>query len=227
MPDFKVTAGKITGQFEAAWSAVAAGVSLATPSVRAQMEKNATLAMQDTANALKTDVRANIGSAGFSKRWQNAWRTRVYPAKGYSLDPAAFGYHKIPYAVIFEVGGVINAKAGLLWLPLPSVPKVGRTRATAKRLAQRGVKLFSINRAGRVPLLAAKVKGPAPQKGQVVSASKLAAGTTKVKRGGKTSTVPLFFGVKSVTLRKRFNIAQTTKGVAAKIANFYEQRAGG
>jgi len=60
---------------------------------------------------------AGIAAGGLSRKWQNALRVNIYPPQGDSMHPAAFVYHKIRYAGVFEDGAVIGGQP-LLWLPL-------------------------------------------------------------------------------------------------------------
>jgi hypothetical protein len=129
---------------------------------------------------------------------------------------------------------------------LPTVPKVGKRIARPRDLS--GVKLFTLKTKGGPPLLAAKIRSAGANKnsrirGQV-SLPALRAGTDADKirktsrlkgkqRGGvKASnakanavTVPLFHGVPSVTLRRRFNLAGIAKDIAARVPSMYEQNA--
>jgi hypothetical protein len=89
----------------------------------------------------KRDGRASIAAGGFGPKWQNALRANVYPRGGDSIRAAAVIYHKVPYAIAFEEGAIIQGKP-LLWLPLPTVP-IGRggrpiqPRSSASRSACR------------------------------------------------------------------------------------------
>lgn len=212
-------------------------------SVIGQMSIAASRAMRDAGAMLKREGRANIQAGGMGSKFANAWRVSVYPAKGYSLHPAAYGKHNIRYADIFENGGTIHGRRGLLWLPLPTVPKVGKRIARPRDLT--GVKLISIK--GRKPLLGAKIRSAGANRnsrirGQV-SLPMLRAGTdaAKIRKTGKlrsaksrggvqTSnatanavTVPLFHGVPAVTLRRRFNLQSVAKQISARLPTLYEQ----
>ncbi|MFL9499232.1 DUF6441 family protein [Rhodopseudomonas palustris] len=186
-------------------------------------------AFADCAVNYKTAVRAHIRAQGFSNNWANAWRTKKYPERGNAMDPAVFGWHKIPYSDVFESGATIRGKRGLLWLPLPTLRTGTKRKMTPAKLAARGVKLFSIKGRKR-PILAANVRvsgKTAQQKaevwrtantyrgrnsaaGRMFTIARLLKGSAS-KRGHVIS-VPLFFGVQSVTLRKRLDVAgQTTK----------------
>jgi hypothetical protein len=83
--------------------------------------KAATAAIREAGEIAKRDGRASIAAAGFSRKWQNALRVNFYPPQGDSMRPAAFIFHKIRYAGVFEEGVVIGGQP-LLWLPLPNVP---------------------------------------------------------------------------------------------------------
>lgn len=228
-------------------SAYTATVDAPSPSALVSMSKAATAAMREAGDLLKKQGRSNILSGGLGQKFANAWRVAVYPSKGFTLDPAIYGHHNIPYSLIFQTGGTIHGKSGLLWLPLPTVPKVGKRIAQPRDLT--GVKLFSIrSKTGQEPLLAAKIRNKGANRnsrirGQV-SLPALRAGTNAAsirdtsrlkakQRGGvKASnataniiTVPLFHGVPSVTLRRRFNLDEVAREVAARIAGMYEARA--
>lgn len=226
------------------WADAWTGVSEASAIVK--ISTAATKTMRAAGAALKKEGRNEIKAGGLGSKFANAWRVAVYPNKGISLDPSAYGRHNIPYATIFETGGAIRGRRGLLWLPLPTVPKVGKRIARPRDLT--GVKLFSIKTQGGPPLLAAKIRSAGANRnsrirGQV-SLPALRAGTDAEKirktsrlkakqRGGvKASnatanavTVPLFHGVPSVTLRRRFNLAGVSKDIAARLPELYEQNA--
>lgn len=105
-----------------AFSDVAKGFAdTITRELRRPIAKAATAAVRDAGGIAKRTGRASIAAAGFSRKWQNALRVNVYPPQGDSLRPAAFVFHKIRYAGVFEEGAVI-AGTPLLWLPLPTVP---------------------------------------------------------------------------------------------------------
>lgn len=129
------------------------------PAIMARKHELIAHAAGDAADAaarqLKPRARAAIGAGGFSTRFQNAFRVRIYGGNGRSLNTAVFGYDKIPYAGIFAHGGRIGGSP-LLWLPLPAAPqRAGRRRLTAGNFsALTGIHLVSF-RGGRLPLLGA------------------------------------------------------------------------
>jgi len=179
-------------------------------------------AMIETAETIKTEGRRDIASAGFGKRWQNAFRVDVYPKRGVSLNAAALVYHKIPYADVFETGATIRGKPRL-WLPLSSTPKkIGRNRMTAERYKKEIGPLVFIRRAGKKPLLAGKM---AVSKGQAESGDVGKITISKLRKGaagsGVIRAVPLFVAVDSVKLRDRFSIREITKQAADRLGEIF------
>lgn len=184
-----------------------------------QMAVAATATLTQAQDEMKKRVRSNIASGGFSRKWQNAWRVNKYPAGKESISGAVFGYHKIPFSAVFETGATVTGRSGLLWIALPSAPKVGRFRATPRRLAEAGVKLFPMH--GNKPILGANIKTATP--GAItgkLSLSKLKRGT-KGKRG-TPQAVPLFVGVRSVTLKKRFHVSEVAAAISNELPALYD-----
>ena len=146
-------------------------------------------AVRDAANVAIRKGRANIASAGFPKRWQNALVYAFYPNEG--KDPAALIFDKLPYASVFEFGATIRGRP-LLWLPIEQNLPHG-----VHSPKQYGRQLVSVNIAGKRPLMFDKFNR---------------------LRG------PLFVGVSSVEIRKRFNLMQIFAAAAARVGKFYEKR---
>lgn len=180
-------------------------------------------AIKQAGDLLKTQVRANIAASGFSTRWQNAWRVTFFPKDGHaSVNAAVSGFHKIPYSAIFENGGTISGRKGLLWLPLPTAPKVGRGKPTPRSLIARGVKLFSMKSKSGLPLLAASiVMGANASTDKRFSLSSLTRGRKGSGKSAKARAVPLFFGLSSVRIQKRFEVAQVANAIRGQLGNFY------
>lgn len=201
-------------EFEVAFSKTALGI----------IAHAATAGVQTAGNNLKTRARADIAAAGFSKKWQNAFRVNFYPKGEESIDAAAFAFHKIPYSGIFETGGRISGSP-MLWLPLPNVPRLGRSKGSARGLIDQGVKLFTIKIRGE-PYLAANVrmkKGATfPDK---LSVAQLRAGNRKLNKKSRQTqflkAVPLFHGLRSVNIRRRFNIAALANSERAALPGYY------
>lgn len=189
-----------------------------------------TAAIRDVAAKVKREGRAEIGRAGFSRRFQNALRVRVFPPEGVSIDAAVFVKHASDYAGIFETGGTITGSP-FLWLPLPAAPlKIGRQRVTPKLYSQRIGPLHSIKRPGKPPLLAAYVVG-SPGAGKRATIGQLRRGATarrRVLRGRGTGvslvSLPLFVGIRAVSIRKRFGLTAIFDRARASLAPSFLRR---
>src|SRR4051812_18715685 len=115
--------------------------------------------VRDAGEIAKRDGRASIAASGFSRKWQNALRVNIYPPQGDTMRPAAFIYHKIRYAGVFEEGAVIGGQP-LLWLPLSTVPLRRGRPMTPSQYARSIGPLVSIQRPGGPPLLFPKYRSP-------------------------------------------------------------------
>lgn len=188
----------------------------------AKMQAATVQAITWTVEDAKARGRASISAGGFSQRWQNALRTKVYPNKETPLNPAGIVFHKIPYAHVFETGARVGGKP-ILWLPLPGVPLGGRGShpLTPAEYSQRIGELRSVNRPGKPPLLI----------GRGSRAGILRATATQVrvrKRAVKSGSilgqwVPLFVGVPAVTDPRRFDVRGAIRQAAAQFQGFYDR----
>lgn len=207
----KLLYDSIRGEFEAAM------VEIYKPIAEA-----GTAAIDAAADRIKTEGRADIAKAGFSKRWQNTFRVDRYPKRGVSANAAALVYHRIPYADIFETGGEIRSKSGKMWVPLSNTPKkIGRNRMRPKVFRQTIGKLHSMQLGGK-PFLGAKMTVSKRQ----AKLGKYGKPTLPKLRSGAAGqgivrTVPLFVGVDSVRIRKRFNLRQIINRTADQLAELY------
>ena len=186
----------------------------------------ATNAMKEAGATVKAEGRAAIAAAGFSKKWQNAFRVNLYPDRGntISVTPAALAFHKIPYADVFETGATITGSP-LLWLPLPNVPTWvsgtmgGRVHMSPAAYIRSIGPLHLILRPGKPPLLAGYMAG-----GGIITVAKLKAGNRPGRPGGPTPklvSVPLFFGLDQVSLRQRFNLRAVFAKAEASLGRLY------
>lgn len=186
----------------------------------------ATSAIRDAAAEVKARGRADIASAGFGRRWQNALRVDAYPrGNRASANAAAEIYHKIPYAGVFEEGATIRGKPRL-WIPLSHAPKkIGRRRMSVRNFRNEIGSLQMIRRGGK-PLLAAKISMTKKQARTGNYGKVTIARLRKGAEGGSTNVktfrhVPLFVGVSSIKIRKRFNIGTIVMKAADGLAELY------
>lgn len=185
-----------------------------------RMAKAATAAMKDAADLAKSKGRASIAGGGFGSKWQNALRTKVFPANGVSLKPAALIYHKIPYASVFQEGATISGKP-MLWLPLDNVPMgAGGRRMTPEQFVAKVGVLYTINRPGKPPILGAVVKGTSARLAKGISLSLLKRGRNPKGRGS-VHIVPVYVGVPTVTDPRKFDIKGATQEAADQLGALY------
>jgi Family of unknown function (DUF6441) len=180
----------------------------------------ATAAMDTTVTEVSTGGRGVIRAAGFSKKWQNGWRVRRYPVKGDSLDPAIWAFHKIPYAAVFQDGATIKGSP-LLWLPLPTAPKIGRKKMTAALYIKSIGPLHRINRPGKAPLLAGYVRSFS--KAGKATVARLKGGEKRRRERGTRGliSVPMFVGIPQAKIRKRFNFSPMWRKALATLSAQY------
>lgn len=214
---FRLVYSVITGQFQQAMLAVTRPIATA-----------ATGAIRQAGEEIKVNGRARIASAGFSSKWQNAFRVEFYPARGVSMDPAALAHHKIPYAGIFAKGGTIGGSP-LLWIPVSSAPtKIGGRKMTPKNYVQLVGPLHSVVVPGKPPMLAAYMKG---RRGSKLTLSKLRSGAALARLGVRKSksdlggmgvvSVILFVGVSFVRIRQRFGLEEVFRKAVSGLGPGY------
>lgn len=181
----------------------------------------ATRALRTVSDRAKQAGRRSIASAGFSRKWQNALRADVYPKRGRaSLGAAAVIRHKIPYAGVFERGATIHG-AGLLWLPLPNAPagRGGRRIKPSEYRAKIGWPLYSATIGGKA-FLGAYVRLTPGRSLRSVSRAVLRRGRNPGGRG-VVRFVPLYVGVTSVSISKKFDVTGAVDAAASDLAGEY------
>lgn len=201
-----------------------------------EIAKAAALGARQAAPAIRQELRAVIGGAGFGSKWQQTLRVNVYPQQPQqrSSDVALFVYHKIPYSRVFAEGATIHGSP-YLWVPLPTAPlRVGGRRVTAGNFRQLvGAPLISIPGSHR-PLLGAVIRTNAPLRKGRFTATQFRTGRRAQVRGAfakrqgsfATQLVPLFVGVPNVTLRKRFDLDPALRRGADELANAIRRNLG-
>jgi hypothetical protein len=177
-----------------------------------QIAHAATAAIREASDLAKKESRANIAAAGFSGRWQNALRANVYPKTGESVDAAAFIYHKIPYAGVFEHGATIQGK---LWLPIEANLPV---QAHGKRWTPQDF----INNIG--PLRPGKAGTHSVLFGEVMvgkTGSVLTVSKSRHAKRATTKWLPVFVAVSTVTDPKKFDIGAVVRDVAGELQELF------
>jgi hypothetical protein len=183
---------------------------------------------RDAAKIIQDQGRQEIQNAGLSARWVKGFTVKVTVPNGQELSPVLTGHHRIGYANVFERGATIVGRP-LLWIPLPSAPKLGKRRLTPKLYFQSIGPLHMIRRPGRAPLLAGDaLRAPAP--GRPVSAGALRTGARNAKprpegarRARKTVSVPIFVGVQVAHVAKRLNVSEVYSEVRRQLPDLYRK----
>jgi len=157
---------------------------------------------------LKEDLRDDVVRAGLGRRLSRSWRSEVYPKHSASLGAAGSVFTKAPTLIrAFDEGAVIRSKSGFwLAIPTPSAPKygVGRKRINPSNFPEnRFGRLRFVYRPSGVSLLVVDNQRERKGKrgGYALSRSKRALAT-----GHGLSTVPMFFLVPQVRLKRRLNV---------------------
>jgi hypothetical protein len=182
----------------------------------AKIASAATAAVADAGEIAQKAGRASIAGGGFSSRWTNALRLKMYGVN--SPQPAAFLYHKISYAGVFETGMTITGKP-LMWLPLPNVPlgNGGRQLKPSEYIDRIGPLTF-VNVPGK-PLLV----GRASSAGIARATERAVRFRKKALRAGAVfgQPVPLFVGVSSVTDPSKFDVTGAIKQAGEKLGELF------
>jgi len=159
----------------------------------------ATAAVREAGEIAVAEGRRQIAAQGFSRRWQVGFVSTAYPKRRASLRPMVIVRHKNPIMGLFEEGGTITGDP-YLFLPLPSAPRAGRRALRPGQYTARGGTLRSVNRPGRPPLLV---------------------GTATP--GGSGPAIPLYVGVRSVRIRKRFTLYNVIARAAARLPDLFRK----
>ena len=158
----------------------------------------ATAAVREAGEIAVAEGRRQIAAQGFGRRWQTGFVSTAYPKRRASLRPMVVVRHKNPIMGLFEEGGTITGDP-YLFLPLPSAPRIGRRAMRPREYTARGGELRSVNRPGRPPLLVGKT------------------------RFGSGPDIPLYVGVRSVRIRKRFTLYNVIARAAARLPELFRK----
>jgi len=197
----------------------------ATDLYQALMAKALTGAMRDVGKLGRERGRQAITAAGFSNKFANSLVAKL-PAKD-TLTPTAYIHTTINYADVFETGAVITGKP-YLWLPLPTVPAgPGRPHMTPKQYVENVGPLVTMHRAGKPPMLGARVaiSAPRPQPfGRFVSRRILRRGISMRGATQPTQVIPLFVGVPAVNIPKKFDVHAAVVDAFGHLDDFYRRQ---
>lgn len=175
-------------------------------------EKAVTLGVRRRTTFLKDTLRRQVRVAGLGEGVAKAWRDRVYPKGGNSLDAAGVVFSKAPHIVeAFDKGQTIRSPNGF-WLAIPTenAPKrVGRKRITPSNFPENRFGplrfVFLKGRRDLALLVVDTVRKRKGKRGGFAKASKAA-----VKRGDFEDSVPMFWLVPRVKARKKLSVSRAT-----------------
>jgi len=187
------------------------------------MSKASTLAMREVGRDAVAKGRASIAAGGFSTRFQKTLRAINKPPSGFVLNPSVYVHSTVNYADVFETGKTIQGSP-YLWLPLPSVPKsTHREHMTPREYVKNIGPLISLKRPpGTQPILAAIIR-------RGVKAQPFGTFATRgqLRRGrsgrGETQVIPLFVGVRSITIPKKFDVHSAAEQAFDQLEKFYKE----
>lgn len=202
-------------------------------------------AFRDAAKQIQSEGRAAILSGGLGSRFANQFRAYSFPRRQFSLSPAIRGWHARAwkgstlgrYANIFARGGTIHGKP-LLWIPLPTAPRLTGHRALTPEIYVREIgPLTSLRVRGRAPLLAGDALRAVVGRRATVAQLKTGAVNAAVRsgkasfisgrgRGRRTVKVPIFVGVPSATIPQKVDIASVFTRAQARLPSLFKARIG-
>lgn len=206
-------------------------------------------AIKDVAKQVQSQARAEIAGAGFTGKWVTGFRTYIFPKTPSPGDELVVrGFHAYNIANVYERGAKVTGKP-YLWVPLSTAPKSVKGKATTPaRLIAAGVRLHRINEGGH-PLLVGSVLRSAPRakrkavvglkggkllirSGQV-TVQMLLNGQRNIRRtqarrafggrGPQSVSIPLFVGLTSVQLKKRFNVSAVYQRAREDLPKYYHR----
>lgn len=153
-------------------------------------------ALREAADLIQKRGRDNIRSAGFtSRRWVNGFNARVEVRRDAGVARSTINvFHRVGFAGIFEEGGTIVGKP-FLYVPVQRNLPPGENW-TPRRFVRTVGPLASV-RGARRPILVGKPPG-------------------------FDRAVPVFVGVRSVNIRKRFNILAVVDRVMSEFEKLYK-----
>jgi hypothetical protein len=193
--------------------------------IQKPIAKIATATIKEAAQLVKKNAAIEIQSAGFSSRSSKTLKYTLDPERGESIDISATFKFRRGFFSVFEEGATIQGKP-LLWLPLETVPfGRGNKRLTPKEYSAR-----------IGPLAKTKGTNPPYLVGKTSRAGVLRATTSNLtlrKRGRRaiktapllSQNVPLYVGVPSVTIPKKFDVKGVIQDVAKQIPEIYLKNA--
>lgn len=214
----------------------------ATNQAEKVMAKALTTSMRQVGKLAVAKGRERITAAGFSSGFARTLVALNKPKTGYVLNPRVWIHTTVNYADVFEKGKTISGAIGgraaspYLWLPFPEVPPnpgsgvrlgglVHRQHMTPAQYVRKIGPLITVQRRGKLPLLAAIVEGPAtkPTAGRLRrTAQRRLLRATAFARKKQTHLVFLFYAVRQITIPQKFDVDGAVDQVFAEFQDAYD-----
>ena len=169
--------------------------------------------MQSGGREVRDAARAQMRSAFTVKRqsFVASMHTKVLDKKPDRL-PALWVGSKIPWLGVHEEGGTVSGNLLIPLLPGRIGPK--RFKAVIDGLMRSG-NAFFVKKDGKVLLMAENIKENASQLTRFKRAERGRTGAKQIKRGQE---IPIAVLVKSVTLKRRLDLAGAVRGALPQLA---------
>lgn len=196
------------------------------------MAHAATKAVKEVTFNARDAARNAIARSGFGSQWEKSIVGSMHPKRGEALNPWGWVHSTLNFADVFELG-TISIGRPLMWLPLPNVPAYPGTgsgkfpprQMTPKIYVEMVGPLTTIKRPGKPPMLGAVVavsrsgKITTPARGGLFNRSKFQ-GRAK---GQAHKIIPMFIGVPTAVIKKRFDVKPAIEKEASKLFDIYAE----
>lgn len=169
-------------------------------------------------------LRSSLKKAGLGSI-EKTWRGDVYPARGFSMEPALFIHSKAPHIIAANQGEVIRGRNGnWLAIPIPGSPaedlrnpRGPDTKVDAAR-QRYGERLFTIPaKNGRPAMLAVEGVGFTKTGRMTLRQRSKKTGAW----GSGTMTVPLFWLVPQASMQDRLDVEADFRWIEDEFAREY------
>ncbi len=214
----------------------------ATNDAERVMAKALTTSMRQVGKLAVAKGRERITSAGFSSGFARSLVALNKPKTGYVLNPRVWIHSTINYADVFQKGATIRGGSGgraaspYLWLPFPNVPPnpgsgvkfgglVHRQHMTPSQYVRKVGPLITVQRRGKLPLLAAIVEGreTKPSAGRLRrTAQRRLLRATAFSKKKQTHLVFMFYAVRQITIPQKFDVDSAVDQVFEEFQAAYD-----
>lgn len=185
--------------------------------------------VREVTDLAKGGGRRSIAGAGFSPKWQQALRSKIFVNNRERVGGTAGQvWLRSAYGGIFERGGDITGHP-FLWKPIvDNLPKSKTAWTPSKFNDEIGKLSFVPAGAGHAPMLVGKV---AVGKGGKIKAAPLRGSSQRAARSrtnffvrSAAEQLPLFVGVRTVNIKKKFDVAGERNAAMKRYPEIFAQK---